>query len=150
MREPQEPLRVYVVEDSTIIRRLLASTIEAAGAELAGQSADAPSAIADLSVMRPDLVVIDIGLKSGTGFDVLEALQKLDRKPSPIKVVLTNHANAEYRRMSLRLGANGFFDKSTETAQVIALINALAHEKLRRFDLPAAAARSAPQDQTRD
>src|SRR6266496_4336746 len=47
MHELPKPLQVYVVEDSPIIRRLLASTIEAAGAKLVGYSADASSAIAD-------------------------------------------------------------------------------------------------------
>jgi DNA-binding NarL/FixJ family response regulator len=136
MYELPKPLRVYVIEDSTIIRRLLASTIEAAGAELMGYSGDADSAISDLSVLRPDLILIDISLNSGTGFDVLEALQELDPKPSSIKVVLTNHTTAEFRDLSFRLGANGFFDKASETSQVLALINALAAEKQQRCRPP--------------
>ncbi|PWT87377.1 MAG: hypothetical protein C5B56_10515 [Proteobacteria bacterium] len=131
MSDPVKPLQVYVVEDSTIIRRLLASTVMAAGAELVGDSADAQSAIDDLSKIRADLVLIDIALKSGTGFDVLEALQALESKTKPIKVVLTNHANPEYEAMSYRMGANGFFDKTTQTLEVLALINALASEKRR-------------------
>ncbi len=129
MPEFAKPLQVYVVEDSAILRRVLASAIEAAGGVLIGSSAEAEAAVAELSTLRPDLVLIDIGLKSGTGFDVLEALQKLDWKPAPIKVVLTNHAYGEYRRMSAQLGASAFFDKTTETSQVLALIGALAREK---------------------
>jgi DNA-binding NarL/FixJ family response regulator len=129
MSDPVKPLQVYVVEDSTIMRRLLASTIVAAGAELVGDSADAQSAIDALSRVRPDLVLIDIALKSGTGFDVLEALQSVESKTQPIKVVLTNHASPEYEAMSYRMGANGFFDKSTQTLEVLALISALASEK---------------------
>ena len=129
MSDAVKPLQVYVVEDSTIMRRLIGSTVVAAGAELIGDSADAESAIDALSKVRPDLVLIDIALKSGTGFDVLEALQSLESKIKPIKVVLTNHANPEYEAMSYRMGANGFFDKSTQTLEVLALINALAGEK---------------------
>ena len=129
MSEISKPLRVYIVEDSTIIRRLLASTIEAAGADLVGSSADAQSAIADLAVLRPDLILIDIRLSSGSGFDVLRALQEQKLVSSAIKVVLTNHASAEYQNLSLNLGANRFFDKSSETSQVLALINALAAER---------------------
>ena len=136
MHELSKPLQVYVVEDSPIIRRLLTSTIEAAGAKLIGHSADASSAIADLSSLRPDLILIDVSLKSGSGFDVLEALQALDPRPSAIKVVLTNHASEEFRTLSFRMGANGFFDKSSETSQVLALITALATEKQRRWHLP--------------
>jgi len=136
MQEFPKPLKVYMVEDSTIIRRLLASTIEAAGAKLIGHSADARSAIADLSVLRPDLILIDISLNSGTGFDVLEALQELSPSPPAIKAVLTNHASAEFRDLSVRLGANAFFDKASDTSQVLALIHALAAEKQHRCHPP--------------
>ena len=136
MSEISKPLHVYVVEDSPIIRRLLASTIEAAGAELVGSSAGAETAIAELSVLQPDLILIDISLDSGSGFDVLRALQERDLVPSAIKVVLTNHANPEYQNLSLRLGADSFFDKSSETSQVLALINVLAAEKRRSGHLP--------------
>ena len=129
MSELVKPLQVYVVEDSAIMRRLLVDAVRAAGAEHIGDSADAQSAIEALSKLRPDLVLIDIALKSGTGFDVLEALQKIDSRPALIKVVLTNHASPEYRAMSFRMGANGFFDKGTQTMEVLALINALATEK---------------------
>jgi DNA-binding NarL/FixJ family response regulator len=129
MNEIPKPLQVYIVEDSTIIRRLLASTIEAAGAELVGSSAGAQSAIADLSTLRPDLIVVDISLNSGNGFDVLRALQEQKLVPAAIKVVLTNYASAEHEDLSLRLGANRFFDKSSETSQVLALINVLAAER---------------------
>ena len=136
MNEISKPLQVYIVEDSTIIRRLLASTIEAAGAELVGSSAGAESAIADLSVLLPDLIVVDISLNSGNGFDVLRALQEQKLVPAAIKVVLTNHANAEYENLSLSLGANRFFDKSSETSQVLALINVLAAERLHGGNRP--------------
>src|SRR6266566_4217264 len=136
MSEISKPLQVYIVEDSTIIRRLLASTIEAAGAELVGSSAGAQSAIADLSVLRPDLILIDIRLNSGSGFDVLRALQERNLVSAAIKVVLTNHANAEYQNLSLSLGADRFFDKSSEISQVLALINALTAERRRGGSRP--------------
>ena len=136
MSEISKLLQVYVVEDSPIIRRLLVSTIEAAGAELVGSSAGAQSAIAELSVLQPDLIVVDISLSSGNGFDVLRALQERKLVPAAIKVVLTNHANAEYENLSLSLGANRFFDKSSETSQVLALINVLAAERLHGGNRP--------------
>lgn len=126
-----KPLQVYIVEDSTIIRWLLASTIEAAGAELVGHSADAQTALADLSVLEPDLILLDIRLKAGTGFDVLQALQERHLLPGAIKAVLTNHANADYERLSFRLGADRFFDKSSETSHVLPLIGALVAQKRR-------------------
>ncbi len=129
MNEMPKPLRVYIVEDSPIIQRLLGSAITAAGAEPVGCSAEAQTAIGDLFAMQPDLILIDIGLASGSGFDVLEALQEHSLVPDAVKVVLTNHADTEYENLSRRLGADRFFDKSSETWQAVALIHGLAAER---------------------
>ena len=129
MNEISKPLQVYIVEDSPIIQRLLASAITAAGAEPVGCSADAQTAISDLFVLQPDLILIDISLASGSGFEVLETLQEHSLVPEAVKVVLTNHADTEYRNLSRRLGADRFFDKSSETWQAVALIHGLAAER---------------------
>ena len=137
MNEKPEPLQVYVVEDSPIIQRLLASAIAAAGAKMVGCSANAQEAIADVFALEPDLVLIDIGLASGSGFDVLETLQMDNLAPEAVKVVLTNHANTEYENLSRRLGADRFFDKSSETWEAVTLIHKLAANK-RGGDAPPA------------
>jgi DNA-binding response OmpR family regulator len=126
-----KPLQVYIVEDSQILQRLLASTITAAGAEVAGCSGAAEEAIADIFALQPDVVMIDITLRTGSGFDVLKALQEHTLVPGAIKIVLTNHASAEYREVCSLLGADRFFDKSMETAQVLALIGAMVAERRR-------------------
>ena len=123
------PLRVYIVEDSGIIQRLLASAIVATGAEVSGCSAEAQPAIGELFALQPDLILIDLGLASGSGFDVLKALQDHSLVPGAVKVVLTNYADAEYRNLCVRLGADRFFDKSLETSQAVALIGELAAQK---------------------
>ena len=130
MNEMPKPLQVYIVEDSQIVERLLASAIVAAGAEVSGSSADAETAIGDVFALQPDLIMIDIGLASGSGFDVLKTLQDHSLVPGAIRVVLTNHADAEFQNLSLQLGADRFFDKSSETSQALALISALAAERL--------------------
>jgi len=132
-----KPLQVYIVEDSRITQRLLGSVIEATGAELSGCSADAATAIRDVVALQPDLILIDIGLASGSGFHVLKALQDRSLVPGATKVVLTNYVSAEYKNLCLRLGADQFFDKSSETMQALGLINALAAEK-RSSGAPAA------------
>ncbi|MGH8800424.1 MAG: response regulator, partial [Casimicrobiaceae bacterium] len=76
MIEASAPLQVYMVEDSPIFSRLLAAAVESAGGELVGQSDNAAQAIADLSRVEADLIVVDVTLESGSGLDVLAALQK--------------------------------------------------------------------------
>ena len=123
MNDMHKPLQVYIVEDSPIMQRLLASAIETAGAEVSGSSGDAQTAIGDLFALQPDLILIDISLASGSGFDVLKTLRDHSLVPGATKVVLTNHANAEYQNLSVRLGADRFFDKSFETSKALALIS---------------------------
>jgi DNA-binding NarL/FixJ family response regulator len=126
MGEFSRQVQIYVVEDSPITLQFLASTIKAAGAELVGHSPNAQQAISDLAVLEPDLILIDISLNFGNGFDVLRVLRDRGLALTARKVVLTNHANAEYRDLCFRLGANQFFDKASETEQVLALIRRMA------------------------
>lgn len=127
--ESPNPLQVYIAEDSPLIQRLLADAIVDAGAELSGCTPDAQSAIGDIFALEPDLILIDIHLASGSGFEVLRALQQHNLAPRAIKVVLTNYADVEYQNLSISLGADRFFDKACDTSQALALINRLAAEK---------------------
>ena len=61
---------------------------------------------------RPDVVVLDLHLAEGNGFDVMRALRAAACEVAVY--VLTNHPIETYRQLSQRLGARGFFDKSTE------------------------------------
>jgi len=107
------PFSVFLVEDSPILRERVETMLASIpGTQLAGHAADAQGAIRDILAKRPDAVVLDIHLAEGTGFDVLRALQK--EKSAAAVYVLTNFATDAYRATAERLGARGFFDKSTE------------------------------------
>jgi DNA-binding NarL/FixJ family response regulator len=126
MSEFSEQLQVYVVEDSPLLVRMLTSTVEEAGAELVGHSDNTQQAINEIFALQPDLILIDISLNRGNGFDVLRLLRHRGLAQSARKVVFTNHANAEYRALSFRLGANQFYDKSSEMLKVMDLIKMMA------------------------
>ena len=126
------PLRVYLVEDSPILRALFAAAITEAGAQVIGWTAQSAKAVAELPGLRPDVLVIDISLASGSGFDVLRALRDFDWSAPVVKIVLTNHASPEYERLSEELGADRFFDKSAEITTALRFIGALAAEASQR------------------
>jgi DNA-binding NarL/FixJ family response regulator len=118
-------LKVFIVEDSASIRERLAELMgEIDGAAVVG-FADTPSdAIAGILNTRPDCVVLDYQLLGGTCIDVLHAVHP--KAPSVVFLVLTNHANPQYRRLCLEAGANWFFDKSTEFRKIKGVISGLA------------------------
>src|ERR1700737_4924803 len=118
-------LKVFIVEDSGSIReRLIELTGEIDGAVVVGL-ADTPSeAITGILNTRPDYVVLDYQLLGGTGVDVLHAVHP--KAPEIVFVVLTNHANEQYRRRCLNAGASWFLDKSTEFKKIRNVIAGLA------------------------
>ncbi|HEY2863441.1 MAG TPA: response regulator [Casimicrobiaceae bacterium] len=129
MVEATSALQVYMIEDSPIFSRLLSAAVESAGAELVGHSDNAEQAIADLSRVEADLILVDVTLDSGSGFDVLEALQKSGKARAATKVVLTNHTAAEYGSLSYSLGATYFYEKDRDSWRVLELISRMAAEK---------------------
>ena len=111
--------------------RLLTATVESAGGEVIGSADTASRAIDELRILAPDLVLIDLKLAAGSGFDVLGALQARAPDRTAIAVVLTNYAGVENEKRSLRLGAEHFFDKATQGWLALELINHMA--AARRF-----------------
>jgi len=129
MTEASSALHVYMIEDSPIFSRLLAAAVESAGGELVGHSDNAEQAIADLSRVDADLILVDVTLESGSGFDVLEALQRSGKARSATKVVLTNHSAAECGSLSYSLGATYFYEKEHDSWRVLELISKMAASK---------------------
>lgn len=119
--------KVFLVEDSPQIReRLLALFATVEGARTVGYADGADSAIRDILQTRPDAVVLDVSLAQGSGIDVLRALGA--QAPEIDVYMLTNFATPQYRRLCERLGAKGFFDKSTEFELVRDAIAARSHQ----------------------
>jgi two-component system LytT family response regulator len=76
MSQPRpELLRVLIVDDTRLARRELRTLLAAhADVEVVGEADDVPNARQAIGTLRPDLVLLDIQMPSGTGFDVLEDL----------------------------------------------------------------------------
>lgn len=117
-------MHVMLVEDSPLIRQALAEALSASPlVGFDGYARTAADAIAILRSRRFDMVVVDIELTEGTGFDVLHAIHQADFPyPQPISMVLTNHAYLIYKHRAQLLGVKYFFDKSMHFDEAIATI----------------------------
>lgn len=115
-------MNVFVVEDSSLLReRLIRTLISIDGVQVSGFSDTAEDAIGLIQQSHPDAIILDIRLRQGTGFQVLQAV-KGGRKP-PLVIVLTNFAYPQYRKKYIDAGADYFFDKSNEFDQVVVVLN---------------------------
>lgn len=105
--------KVFIVEDSALLRRRLVQMLNALpGTVVSGEAAGAAEAVAGILRDKPDLVLLDLCLERSSGFDVLARVRELE--PRIDVYMLSNFASEPYRRHAERLGARGFFDKSTE------------------------------------
>jgi DNA-binding NarL/FixJ family response regulator len=110
-------MKVFLVEDAPLLRERLEALIAAIpGASVVGHAAGAKDALAGILAARPDVVVLDIHLAEGNGFDVMRGLRAAAFAPEIH--VLTNYPLNGYRQSAERLGARGFFDKSHEIPQL--------------------------------
>ena len=110
-------MQVFLVEDSPLIRTRLVEMLQSVpGATVCGHAEGAESAIREILAARPDVVVLDLSLAQGTGFDVLRAVHP--QAPQIDFYLLSNFSAAPYRELAARLGARAFFDKTNEFGRV--------------------------------
>ena len=122
----ERPLRVYLVEDAVSFRERLADFLAEPGKiEMVGFADSEDVAIRYLRTEDPDVVIVDLHLKSGNGIGVIAAARELRPQPPPTIVVLTNYAFPEFELACRARGANYFFDKSTQFGAVKALLGSL-------------------------
>jgi DNA-binding NarL/FixJ family response regulator len=119
--------QVYIVDDSPDIRARLAEMLgRIDNVRVVGQAGAAPEALVDILSLRPDSVLLDLNLNGSSGMQVLRAVHP--QHPGIVFVVLTNHAELQYRRACERAGASYFLDKSTEFDRVPGVIAEIASQ----------------------
>ena len=120
-------LRVFLVEDSKLIRERLEEGLSSAGGiSIVGTADNEMAALAGLHESGCDAVILDLQLKKGNGLGVLRSLRADPVSSRPVVIVFTNFATPRYRDISLRCGADYFFDKSRDYDQVCQVLEDLA------------------------
>ena len=125
MVTPKQQLRVYLVEDSPILLSRLIELLQGVGVTLVGHANSATVALAEITTLRPDAIIVDIALKSGNGFEVLSALAGRKKDDRPVRIVLTNYTSAPYRNAAKRLGVEYFFDKSSDIFELLKVVTSM-------------------------
>jgi len=127
MQTRDKRLRILIVENSRILAKRIVEWLEAdARIEVAATVDNAPAAIEELHRLKPDAVIVDVGLAArSNGFDVLRAISR-DAPKGPIAIVFSNHSSRPYRDAARRLGAQYFFDKSNDFIRMVTEVGRLA------------------------
>jgi DNA-binding NarL/FixJ family response regulator len=121
-------LRILIADDHEVARRGVRSLLEAhPGWEVCGEAKDGREAVECANKMKPDLVLLDIGMPSLNGLDA--ARQILAASPETRILILTMHDSEQVVREVLAVGARGFLLKSDAGRDLVAAVEALQHNR---------------------
>jgi DNA-binding NarL/FixJ family response regulator len=112
-------MRAIVVDASAAVRVRLVERLREAGIDVVGEAGRAEEALALARSLQPDAIVLDMQLPGRSGLEILPALRADTRA---VIVVVTNAPHPRYRDQCLALGADFFFDKSSEFDSIAAAL----------------------------
>ncbi len=118
-------IRVLIADDHTIVRSGVRMLLEAEpDIAVIGEAVDGAQAIALAKELKPDVVLMDIGMPDVDG---LEATSRIKSQWPDINVlVLTMHRSEEYFFEMLKKGASGYLLKGAETSDLIHAVRVVA------------------------
>lgn len=108
---------VLVVDDHAGFRAQARILLAAAGFDVVGEAGDATEALSAARTLHPHVVLLDIQLPDGDGFDVARAL--LDDRNPPAVVLVSSRERSDYGTRVTRSGARGFISKADLSAQAV-------------------------------
>ncbi len=114
-------VRLFLVDDHPLVREWLAQLLQGeADFEVVGEAEDAAAALAAMEQSPPDLAVVDLSLRSGSGLELIKSLRA--RLPAVQVLVLSMHEELTQVERALRAGAAGYVMKRESTQQIVEAI----------------------------
>ena len=116
------PLRIIVVDDHLITRRLIVQAVKSAGYKVVAEAEDGRAAVELFTSLKPDIITLDIKMPIMDGFEALKAIRKID--PEAKVVMLTNEKHEDIVTAILKAGANGYIVKPVNRERVLKKLRA--------------------------
>ena len=126
-------LTVFIVDDSAPVSEMLTEILTVPGrVEVVGVADSEAPAIEAITRVRPDAVVLDLQLKTGSGANVIRALRANAALADTRLIVMSNHASPQLKAGCLELGADDYLDKVKDLALLTRAIAEMAERKQAR------------------
>jgi len=117
------------VDDHPLVREWLTNLIQQQpDLIVCGESEDAPEALEKISATGPDVAIVDISLKHGSGIELIKDLKRMH--PAIAVIVLSMHDERLYAERALRAGARGYIMKRETAKKVIMAIRQVLAGKI--------------------
>ena len=122
-------IRVLVVDDSVVIRKVLSETLASSPElEVVGTASDGRIALAKIEQLHPDLVTLDVEMPVMNGLETLQELRKLHPKLPVIMFSTLTERGASATLEALSLGASDYATKPSNTGKASEAIAAIQSE----------------------
>jgi len=125
MTSPESALRVVVADDHPVVRsglRALLGTLD--GIEVVGEAADGESAVREVQLLKPDVVLMDVRMP---GIGGVEATRRIRRSvPGTAVLVLTMYDDDATVLTAMRAGAQGYLLKGAQQDEIAGGLRAVA------------------------
>jgi len=119
---------ILVADDHEVVRKGLVSLLQAQPEwQVCGEAGDGREAVEKALQLKPDVVILDIGMPSLNGLEATRQILKAN--PQARVLILTLHDSDQVVREVLNAGARGFLLKSDAARDLVAAVEALRHDK---------------------
>jgi DNA-binding NarL/FixJ family response regulator len=117
-----------IADDHEVVRRGLVSLLQAQPDwQVCSEAGDGREAVEKALQLRPDILILDIGMPSLNGLEATRQILKVN--PGARILILTLHDSDQVVREVLNAGARGFVLKSDAARDLVAAVEALRHDK---------------------
>jgi DNA-binding NarL/FixJ family response regulator len=121
-------LRILLVDDFPAVRRGLKHLVESNQAwEIVAEACDGQEGLREVVRLRPDVVVVDIGMPIMNGLELTRAVRS--SVPNTKVLILTEYSSQQMMREARDAGADGYVIKSYAGSELLPAIQALSEER---------------------
>jgi CheY-like chemotaxis protein len=116
------PLRCLLVDDNDAFLEAASVLLEREGVTVVGVASSTAEALRQAHALRPDVILVDIGLGDESGFDVARLLARDGQGGSAEVIMISARAETDYAELIAESPAAGFLAKSELSARGIGRI----------------------------
>jgi DNA-binding NarL/FixJ family response regulator len=122
-------VRILIVDDHPVVRDGLAAQFATeSDLEVCGEAEDMAEALALVESIHPDVVIVDISLKSSNGLDLIKRIRDRDQK---VRILVWSMFGEDlYAERALRAGAQGYVHKGLATREILNAVRTVLNGKI--------------------
>ncbi|ADB52136.1 response regulator [Conexibacter woesei] len=113
-------LTILIVDDHPSFRSSARRVLEAGGFTVVGEAEDGAGGVAAARDLRPDVVLLDVGLPDADGFDVAGSIKALPDPPDV--VIVSSRDSSDFGPLVEASGACGFVSKADLSGEAVAAL----------------------------